>query len=263
MPALYAHDRFGKKTAALLSPELQKIISDHEPQFRIGLQGPDIFFFYHPWGQNRVRRYGSHLHHVSALPFFRHAARVVRGQGRDTAEYAYLLGFICHFTLDSECHPYVTERIEESGVAHLEIEEEFEKKLLRLDDRDPLAFPLATLVPEDEETVRAIAPFYPSMNEAIVQESLHDLRLVKKLFCAPQPCRQWLLNSIMKLTGHYAEMKGLMHQRHDNPKCIVSNRELLRRFDDAVPLAVSLITQYDAYVRSEEKLGTRFDRTFE
>ncbi len=263
MPALYAHDRFGKKTATLLSPELQEIIADHEPQYRIGLQGPDIFFFYHPWRQNRVRRYGSHLHHVSASPFFRHAAHIIRGCGRNTAEYAYLLGFICHFTLDSECHPYVTERIKESGVAHLEIEEEFEKKLLRLDDHDPLGFPLASLIPEDKETARAIAPFYPSMDEDLVQESLHDLRLVKRLFCAPQPYRQRLLNSIMKLTGHYAEVKGLMHQRHDNPKCIASNQQLLKRFDEAIPLAASLITQYDAYVRGDGKLGARFDRTFE
>lgn len=52
---------------------------------------------------------------------------MVRKRGESSREYAYLMGFVCHFILDSECHPYVEEYIEKSGVQHLEIEEEFEK----------------------------------------------------------------------------------------------------------------------------------------
>lgn len=48
----------------------------------------------------------------------------------------------------------------------MEIEEEFEKKLLRIDNKDPLAYPIAKLVPTDWNTVEAIAPFHPAVDKS-------------------------------------------------------------------------------------------------
>lgn len=45
MPAFYAHERFGKKVWKQMHGELKETIREHYPQFQIGLQGPDIFFF--------------------------------------------------------------------------------------------------------------------------------------------------------------------------------------------------------------------------
>ena len=119
MPAIYAHDRFGAKVSELVNGQLKDTIHAHYTQFQIGLQGPDIFFFYRPWSKNKVNQYGTHLHGISAYPFFKHALLVVRKKGRGSKEYAYLMGFICHFILDSECHPYVEKMIGETGVQHL------------------------------------------------------------------------------------------------------------------------------------------------
>lgn len=175
MPALYAHDRFGAKVSERLEGELREIVTKYYTQFSIGLQGPDIFFFYKPYTNNKIVKYGNHLHHISAMPFFHHAISVVKKKGRNSREYAYLMGFICHFILDSECHPYVEEMIGKTGVQHLEIEEEFEKLLLRMDDHDAFAYPLADLVPTDVLTAVAIYPFYSkSMTPGIVRTSLRD-----------------------------------------------------------------------------------------
>ena len=67
--------------------------------------------------------------------------------------------------LDSECHPFVEEYIKKSGVQHLEIEEEFEKLLLRMDGKDPFAYPLAEMIPADGTTAEAICPFYDDITE--------------------------------------------------------------------------------------------------
>lgn len=69
MPAFYAHDRFGKKVAERLPKTLQQTVKRHYRQYRIGLQGPDLFFFYQPYRPNRVTKYGNHLHDISAMPF--------------------------------------------------------------------------------------------------------------------------------------------------------------------------------------------------
>lgn len=263
MPAIYAHDRFGAQVSQQINNDLKQIIQKHYTQYQIGLQGPDIFFFYKPYSKNKVNQYGYHLHEVSAYPFFRHAVKVVQEKGRDSREYAYLLGFLCHFILDSECHPYVEEMIGKTGVQHLEIEEEFEKKLLRMDGKDALAYPLAELIPTDLYTAEAIAPFYRKMHPKIVRSSLRYMKLVKKLFTAPGIFKQTVINTVMKLLGNYEKMKGLMNQRKDNPKCMESNEGLMQRFDRAVDVAVAMMYRLDESVRNGKKLPERFDRTFE
>lgn len=77
MPAIYAHDRFGEKAAKKLDGELKRFVFEYYPQFEIGLQGPDIFFFYRPYMKNKIVKYGHHLHAISAKPFFEHAMKVI------------------------------------------------------------------------------------------------------------------------------------------------------------------------------------------
>lgn len=189
---------------------------------------------------------------------------VVRKKGRGSKEYAYLMGFICHFILDSECHPYVEKMIGKTGVQHFEIEEEFEKMLLRMDGKDPISYPNADLVPTDEETVEAIFPFYhKGMTPEIVEQSLKDLKLVKRLFRQPTAAGQAMINTAMKTLGQYGKMKGLMNQRTDNPLCKETNEGLIQRFDDSVEIAVRMIESFDESLTSQKPLEERFDRTFE
>lgn len=264
MPAIYAHDRFGVQVSERLDGGLRETVTRYYPQFSIGLQGPDIFFFYRPYKDNPVVRYGGRLHHLSALPFFRHAACVLRKTGTSSREYAYLIGFICHFILDSECHPYVSEMIEKTGVQHLEIEAEFEKTLLRLDGHDPFSYPIPDLLPADEVSAAAIAPFYAkSVTPELVLASLKDLRRVKQIFTAPCPAKFHVVNTLLKATGKYAYCKGLMYQRKDNPACYESNAGLLERFDSSVDLAARMIVSFDECLKTGEELDNRFDRSFE
>ena len=161
MPALFAHELFGREVAKQLPEPLNTIVTAHFTEFRIGLQGPDLFFFYRPYKSNAVTRYGNHLHEIPAKPFFLHGLSVVHEKGRESQEYAYLLGFLCHFVLDSFCHPYVAQAMADTGIAHLEIEEELEKALIRQSGRDPFTFRLDRLVPTDEATARS-KPLSPS-----------------------------------------------------------------------------------------------------
>jgi len=276
MPALYAHECFGRAVEAQLNGELAEIVRRYDAPFQAGFQGPDIFFFFGAHTNNAVVRFGEHLHSVSAAPFFANAVGVIRQSGRMSKEYAYLCGFVCHFILDSECHPYVEEMIKETGVQHLEIEEEFEKLLLKENGKDPIGFPIDTLVPTDLLTAQAIQPFYPVKSQrfrsggrkeyiplAVIRQSLLSMKGIKRLLTAPQPWKQNTINAIMKLSGdNYKYAKGLMNQREDNPACRVTNEGLKARFDAAVPLAVEMLDSLDESIRTGKRLSRRFDRTF-
>lgn len=263
MPAFYAHHEFGERVSSRISGDLEKVVQAHRKQFDIGLQGPDVFFFYRPYaGGGWVARQGHHLHEISALPFFEHALDVIAEKGIDSKEYAYLLGFICHFILDSQCHGYVNQMKAVLGVSHMEIEEEFEKFLLRRASKDPVGYSVAELIPVDLETAEAIAPFYHRVTPQIALQSLRDLQMVKKLFTAPGVVKQGLLNGALRLTFHFADMKGLMNQRKDNPKCSKTNAELGRMLEEAVPLALDMVSGFDESLRTGTELNPRFDRNF-
>ena len=262
MPALFAHELFGREVAKQLPEPLNTIVTAHFTEFRIGLQGPDLFFFYRPYKSNAVTRYGNHLHEIPAKPFFLHGLSVVRQKGSHGPEYAYLLGFLCHFVLDSACHPYVAEAMEETGVSHLEIEGEFEKALLRRCSRNPFTFRLDRLVPTGEDTAKAIVPFYQT-ELSTVRASLRWLKLVKRLFYAPGVPKEALLTTAIKAFGQYDAFGGLVLHHQDNPKCRESSRKLLSLFLQAIPEAVRLSGNLNRCLTLGETLDKRFGRTFE
>ena len=109
MPTTYTHDLFGKKIYRQLSDEMKKVIRKNGDLYRIGLHGPDILFYH--LLKPAVNGAGVEMHHNPAAPFFLRGMSRVRERG-DEKLLAYLLGFGCHYLLDSACHPYVDEMAE-------------------------------------------------------------------------------------------------------------------------------------------------------
>ena len=109
MPAIYAHFVFGEKMKKVYSPQLKEKALHSPELFEIGLHGPDILFYYHPLGKNRVNQTGYRMHEQPGGEFFRSAAEKLKSLPGDEQGDAlsYLLGFLCHFTLDRSCHPYI------------------------------------------------------------------------------------------------------------------------------------------------------------
>ena len=110
MPTTYAHDLFGKKIYAKLPAEIQKVIRRNTNLYRIGLHGPDILFY--DMLKPKVTETGIAMHRECAAPFFERGMTLVRTT-HDEKLLAYLLGFGCHYLLDSACHPFVYEMAED------------------------------------------------------------------------------------------------------------------------------------------------------
>ena len=62
------------------------------------------------------------------------------GRKKIPALMAYLLGFGCHYILDSTCHPYVNQVAAEGKVSHTLFEKEFDRMLMYETGKDPLRF---------------------------------------------------------------------------------------------------------------------------
>ncbi len=116
MPGFTTHYILGTKAYNALPNNLIKYtIAKHRWLYQLGLQGPDLFFYYIPILRHRdYRNVGSYMHEHHIRDFFsccfKHISVIRSRQQREQA-LAYVCGFLCHYVCDSICHPYVYGRI--------------------------------------------------------------------------------------------------------------------------------------------------------
>ena len=71
MPAVYALCHVTETAlAASQYSEAPSAVETYQALFNIGLQGPDILFYYDPLRQNPYKAAGAALHDAPAAPFF-------------------------------------------------------------------------------------------------------------------------------------------------------------------------------------------------
>ena len=262
MPSAYAHYRFGRQVCPLLdSTEQQTILSRPEP-FLIGLHGPDIFFYHHPLGSSSIKQMGHRMHAEPAETFFRPAAERLALHPDHQAGLSYLYGFLCHFTLDATCHPYVESQVERTGIAHMELEAEFDRMLMIHDGLNPLShFPAGHIIPS-RKNAAAIAPFFPSVTPDEIQNTLQSMLTCNRLLLAPHLPKRLLIHAVFAISGNASSMRGVMIPMHADPICRKSNGRLGELYHKALPLAADLIRNYRLFADGREELSDSLHLTF-
>ena len=262
MPSTYAHRRFGADVLALLPDGLRATLEQHRELYDIGLHGPDLMFYYKALQSNPVNRLGNAMHEQKGEVFFTRARTVVENAPDKDAALAYALGFVCHFALDSTCHPYVEAYVRESGVGHCEIETEFDNALMREDGLDPIKFFTASHIHPSEKNAKVIAPFYEGISEQVTLDALKGMISVHRLLQASNPVKRWVVLTGMKVVGKYDMLHGLVANPRPNPKCVESGKQLEALYAKALPLAERLILEFVEKLDTDEPLDKAYDHTF-
>lgn len=262
MPAAYAHHRFGQDVRALLPPEDQAVLTDHAELFAIGLQGPDILFHYHPLRANPVTRLGHGMHERPGREFFRPAAEKFRRDGAQPRDLAYLLGFLCHFLLDTFCHGYVEERARTGPVSHVAMETAFDRMLMVRDGLDPLVHRPAAVLTASQTNAAVIAGFFPSLTAGEVRRAIRGMVRDGDLMRAPGRGKEALLTAGLKLAGQYETLGGLMVTRREDPRCREGTQVLWTLYRQAVPRGAALVQEYRHYLAGQGSLAPLYEQTF-
>lgn len=265
MPYIYTHDTFGKKVADSLPEELQEIIKKHPKQFQIGLQGPDFLFFYHPLLKLRTNRLGYWQHEQPMSHFLGTLLPSLRkAKNHNSGIYAYLLGYICHFVLDSECHNYIISLSKKKGYNHLVIESEFDRHLLRKDGYIPTTYPIWKKIPTTDAVVDVIHKAYRPLRLAKkkIRRALICMRFYKRLLTCGCSLKRALLRGIMKLTFQYHKLEGHMMSLRPKSYATRTNRKLQKIYDNAISLAKDLIVDFHKSVLDGKDLHPRFSTNF-
>lgn len=265
MPGIYAHHHFGIRTYRQLSPELKSAIRKEKKLFEVGLMGPDLLFYHMPVKKNDVMKYGYDMHDWKGRGFFEHAFEVIKNLKPEerSGHLAYIYGFLCHFAIDSQCHPYIEDKIAESGVGHIEIETEFDRMLMTMDGRDPVKHNMVGHIPTDDRTAEVIADFFDVASKKQIKNALKGVKIISWGFLAPSKLKRNFIFGALKVAGQYDSMKGMVVNLVPNPKCEDSNRILFEKYKASTDLAKRLVEKFKASVdMGQFQDDTLYDRTF-
>lgn len=260
MPSNYAHYRFGAEMLATLPGDIRRSVQRFRRLYDVGLHGPDIFFYYDPVIKTRVGKLGSRYHAQSGREFFSHVCRQWRLEPTE-AGLSYLYGVLCHYSLDSHCHPTV-EQISGIGAAtHFELETEFDRYLLELDGKIP---------PHTQDLSRHIrltpgecataAAFYSRTTQANVRRCIANMALFTRLLAPADDTRRKLLRNSLALTR--TGIEGMLMHTVPDPKCAGENETLLSLYRRAAESFPSLCRQLQDHISHNAPLGEEFAPSF-
>lgn len=112
MPGFATHYLFGVDAYHKLPDnKLKENLKKNHSAYALGLQGPDLFFYYLPSYLMHRKNIGDRAHRENTGAFFAYLldsrGLFVGHEKQQAIADAYILGFLGHYTLDTAVHPYV------------------------------------------------------------------------------------------------------------------------------------------------------------
>lgn len=248
MPNYYAHLEFGRRVLDTLPLPLRKSVEAEKDAFFIGLYGPDPLFFS---PRRRVRQQGLDLHRQAVRPV---AARLRQAMEEHLPmAHGYAAGFLCHFALDSACHPYVDAMVGRGEATHGQIEAELDRLLMLrvgLDPMEDTPMPPIAVTPELEPILRAA---YPGLSPRQFQQG-YDLfgRISRLLTVASGAGLRGLVDRLAQRHAICAPLHGIVLTREPDPVCEQSSADLYALLTDTVSPTVEALSAYFAGAELDE-----------
>lgn len=269
MPAFYAHKLFGESVFAALPTPLKDALNTHREAFILGTQGPDFLFYHKPLSKNDIRAKAWDLHLNSARPFFINCAQKIR-KSADTAKTsltqtaigAYVAGFICHFMLDTSCHPHVYE-LEDTGVSHGLIESEFDKYLKR-ERGEKVHKNAAKILSKCGGVIPAVSCVL-EIDEKSAKRALSTMKTINGMFSCPFKTFHKLAKVVLKKRNAIKFESMFIHFDND-PACDTLNPVLYEDFKNAIMPTAELIGTYFNAIENnalDSEVYIQFDKNYE
>lgn len=224
MPGFTTHYLFGANTYKnLKNSSLKKTICDNHAAFSLGLQGPDLFFYYLPSYVIHENNIGSVAHIEETGAFLEHLLRSVNlfpDKKEAAIARAYVMGFIGHYLLDCLCHPYIYWRTHYQGRTpdyhgcHMNLEVDIDTELLEFyKQKLPSEFRQRSTIMLTRREVRTIATIlyyvysmtYPDLKitYTAMRIAIRSMQAGTKLFYDPHGKKKVVARKLEAVTLGY------------------------------------------------------------
>ena len=245
MPSTYAHRCFGRQVLAALPQEMQQLLRPEQALFSTA----PIFCFL------IIRCSGTSA--ASATGCTNKAARPSSvPQGRSWPHWSFRRRKR-RISMD------FCATLRWTAPATATLPSEFDRSLLVQAGLDPIRTSLTGHLHASARSAAVMAELLPDgLTPRQTERAIRTFLRGNALFLAPGHCKRTVLYTGMRLAGAYHGLHGMIVNYEPNPKCAESNLVLQRLFDEAVPQAVTLITEYLPCIRGELPWSGLYDYTF-
>ncbi|NCB91208.1 MAG: hypothetical protein EOM40_01350 [Clostridia bacterium] len=261
MPTTYTHDIFGKEIYKRLPEDLKQTVRQGKDLYRIGLHGPDIFFYYRPIKKNKINQIGPKMHREKASEFFQKG--IQEFQTNPSSQLAaYLIGFACHFMLDSTCHGYINLFERKSGISHAEIETELDRYFMQREGKVLFSYLPASVLEPTEANCKIIARMFPMVPSKTILEMVKSQKKYDSLLTCASPWKEKVVLGGMKVLGCYDQLEGQVMRKKANPACRESTEKLVDLYNKALEETPLILENLYQCFYGKETLSGRFERDF-
>ena len=295
MPNIVAHCWYGEAAYTKSNTDyVRKCIQKYHGVFMLGCQGPDPFYFYHrmPWqskkDRKKVMHYGDILHNEHINDTFEVFFKYVK-ETKNPLDIAYVAGFMCHWALDTTCHPYIyfeTDSLNKNiGNAHQAFETMIDKGVLMVNDLDVRDFQTYKLLKHPEETTERVWKILADVFKKCdgldlefrhLDESVRQFHSVQKLFYDPTGRKHKLVGvaeNIAKMKGvgtgmmipreYDYEMDPMNFKKrewlHPCDKNVKSTETFEEMASKAVGIMLALLKTYEDYLNDKAEISDLLD----
>lgn len=257
MPANYAHYRFGLQALEQMSPDIRRPIQRFRRMYDMGLHGPDLFFYYNPLTKNSLAALGRQAHTLSGREFFTQVCDILKKSPSEAGQ-AYLYGLLCHYCLDSACHPLILAETAEGAFGHVEMEVEFDRFLLDLDGKiPPCTQDFSRHMTLTRGECVTVAQFYPPATPANIHRCVKTMALGTRILAGKN--RKLLEKAMVLVPDKVAQNLMLPHANH---KCFHLDKAMLALYNQAFARFPVMVDQLAAHLDYNAPLGEEFDPSF-
>ena len=261
MPGCCAHLHFGRQMGNQLPSDMKEVLQKKKALFEIGLNGPDILFYYKAPLFNPVSKTGCQIHRRPAKGFLS-SVEMTLPSLKDPAALAYLLGFTGHFAIDRACHTYIKQETQRGAFSHTEMETALDMEIMRRSGIDLSRHPPVSHIYSALPYSAVIASFYPRVNEKQIASALRSMIFYLKLFSAPQKGKEMGLRIGMKAGLCYRKLGGLIVTQTPDDRYKSHTDMLLSLCEKAVKDGKELMENLWDHLFNQAPLDPRFSDTF-
>lgn len=181
MASLVTHYFFAERIRPTLPEKARDIIAAYPDHYRLGAQGPDIFFYYLLSKKHKI---GARIHSHPLTDFIEGNKDWIDKGPFPSPAWAYFFGFLTHFSLDMTVHPYIDRVEEKIAIDHVTLERDFDRVILEEEGYDPTAFLCRDLLPAPADVAADVASLYASygINGHDVHRALASFRIGQQFF---------------------------------------------------------------------------------
>lgn len=260
MPASYTHQYFGEEVLKKISDkDVKTIIKNNLNYYNIGLQGPDILFFYQPLKKNSINDLGNRLHENIATEFFQYSLEILKNN-YDERALAYTFGAINHFILDSTCHGYIDKVMSEKNIGHFEIERDLDQRFMNKNNLKTDYY-VAKFYTINQEVAKVIAQFYQCDNKTMLS-TLKYFRFINHLFSYKSKVKYQLVSKLLNMFNG-KKYQSMIIREIPEQKIIENIDILVSLFNEATKTATEEIIAYYYCCKINNDISKRFNCNYE